>query len=124
MDQSGVHALTLRVDRSRRTRLPAQLAEQIRERIRSGELREGARLPSSRAVAEGIGVSRAVAGAAYEQLVAEGWLAARRGSGTFVRRVDVPDSPATAVARVAHRQPATTISLRAGEPWTPRRPSP
>ena len=51
-----------------------------------GQLSDGDRLPSSRALARELGVSRSVTEQAYDQLVAEGWLEARRGSGTYVSR--------------------------------------
>lgn len=124
MSQSGLHALALRVDRDAPTRLPAQLAAQIRARVRDGVLSAGARLPSTRAVASAVGVSRAVASAAYDQLVAEGWLESRTGAGTYVRHVDVPtprrDRPAA--ASVAEAPPR--VDLRPGEPWTPDVASP
>jgi hypothetical protein len=44
----------------------------------------GARLPSSRVLAADIGVARGTVAEAYDQLVVEGWLAARQGSGTAV----------------------------------------
>ena len=50
----------------------------------AGTLARGDRLPSSRALAADLGVSRAVTAQAYEQLVAEGWLETRHGAGTFV----------------------------------------
>jgi len=124
MSQSGAHALSLRVDRNDPERLPAQLAAQIRERVRTGALVAGARLPSSRAVASTLGVSRAVAAAAYDQLVAEGWLAARRGSGTYVCDVRLP---ARSPRPTPMRRPDTStapIDLRPGEPWTPATTSP
>jgi GntR family transcriptional regulator / MocR family aminotransferase len=62
----------------------AQLETGLREAIRAGRLRPEARLPSSRALAEEIGVSRRLVVEAYEQLAAEGYLLARRGSGTRV----------------------------------------
>ncbi|MFJ9388244.1 PLP-dependent aminotransferase family protein [Nocardioides sp. NPDC101246] len=64
--------------------LPAQLAGQVRTLVLSGTLGTGDRLPSSRALAADLGVSRAVTEQAYDQLTAEGWLEARRGSGTYV----------------------------------------
>ena len=48
----------------------------------------GDRLPSTRALATDLGLSRTVCAAAYDQLLAEGWLAGRAGSGTYV--VGVP----------------------------------
>ncbi|HEU4392585.1 MAG TPA: PLP-dependent aminotransferase family protein [Solirubrobacterales bacterium] len=62
----------------------AQLESGLREAIRAGRLRPDARLPSSRALAEELGVSRRLVVEAYEQLAAEGYLLARRGSGTRV----------------------------------------
>jgi GntR family transcriptional regulator / MocR family aminotransferase len=61
-----------------------QLERQLREGIRSGRLRAGSRLPPSRALAPELGVSRGVVVDAYSQLVAEGYLVARPGSGTVV----------------------------------------
>ena len=52
----------------------------------AGTLRAGDRLPSTRALAATLGVSRTVTAAAYDQLLAEGWVAGRRGSGTYVVR--------------------------------------
>ena len=124
MSQSGIHALSLQIDRDDPERLPAQLAEQIRTRVRGGVLATGARLPSSRAVAASVGVSRAVASAAYDQLVAEGWLEARRGAGMYVREVRLPTR-----APIVTRQPMAPadrgpLDLRPGEPWTPSTASP
>jgi GntR family transcriptional regulator/MocR family aminotransferase len=61
-----------------------QLEAGLRDSIRSGRLRPGARLPSSRALAAELGVSRRLVVEAYEQLGAEGYLVSRRGSGTRV----------------------------------------
>jgi len=66
--------------RARRARLESGL----REAIRGGRLAPGARLPSSRALAAQLGVSRRLVVDAYGQLAAEGYLIARRGSGTVV----------------------------------------
>ncbi|MDR5683964.1 MAG: PLP-dependent aminotransferase family protein [Armatimonadota bacterium] len=64
--------------------LQRQLAGRIRTAIRDGQLAPGARLPSSRALAVSLGVSRTVVVGAYEELGAEGYLEGRRGSGTYV----------------------------------------
>ena len=58
-----------------------QLADGLRRATTSGALRAGDRLPSSRALAVELGVSRTVTAAAFDQLLAEGWVAGRRGSG-------------------------------------------
>src|SRR5919202_1490884 len=78
----GPMDLHLRIDPTGPRR--AQLEQQLREAIRDGRLRAGTRLPPTRELAAELGVSRGVAVEAYEQLVAEGWLVARRGSGTRV----------------------------------------
>lgn len=61
-----------------------QLYRSIRDAILSGELRPGSRLESTRALSREAGVSRNVAIAAYDQLMAEGYIESRRGAGTFV----------------------------------------
>jgi GntR family transcriptional regulator/MocR family aminotransferase len=62
----------------------------LRQAIVSGGLTPGTRLPSSRALASELGCARATVVAAYEQLVAEGYLLAAAGSGTTVASVRVP----------------------------------
>jgi GntR family transcriptional regulator/MocR family aminotransferase len=62
----------------------AQLEAGLREAIRAGRLQPDARVPSSRALAAELGVSRRLVVETYEQLAAEGYVVARRGSGTRV----------------------------------------
>src|SRR5256886_8716725 len=62
----------------------------LREAIRTGRLHAGTRLPPSRALAADLGVARNTVAEAYGQLVAEGWLAARTGAGTWVTRDPLP----------------------------------
>ncbi|UVS77053.1 MULTISPECIES: MocR-like pyridoxine biosynthesis transcription factor PdxR [Actinokineospora] len=59
----------------------------LRAAIRDGTLPAHTRLPSSRDLAGQLGVARGTVTAAYAQLVAEGYLTARRGSGTTVAQV-------------------------------------
>jgi len=61
-----------------------QLAEALRNAISRGELVAGERLPSTRALAESLGVSRGTVTDAYEQLIAEGCLDAHPGASTKV----------------------------------------
>ena len=83
----------------------ARLTRSLREAIGAGRFPPGTRLPSSRVLAADLGVSRGVVVAAYEQLVAEGRLVARRGSGTRVpdaagigvRDATVPATPERAL---------------------------
>jgi GntR family transcriptional regulator/MocR family aminotransferase len=76
--------LMLRLDRSRAEPLHAQLERELREAIRNGRLRAGERLPSSRALAAELGLSRGLVLDSYRQLQAEGYLTARTGSATRV----------------------------------------
>ena len=64
--------------------LRAQLEDGLREAARSGRLTAGTRLPATRALAADLGVSRRLVVDAYGQLLAEGYLTARRGAGTYV----------------------------------------
>jgi GntR family transcriptional regulator/MocR family aminotransferase len=64
--------------------LHEQLERALREQVRSGRLAPGARVPSSRALARRLGVSRGVVLEAYDQLVAEGYLETRQGAPTQV----------------------------------------
>ena len=75
--------LDLHLERAGR-RVRAGLERGLREAIQTGRLRPGTRLPPSRTLARDLGVARNTVAEAYGQLVAEGWLAARRGSGTIV----------------------------------------
>jgi len=79
-DWATVRELLLPVHGSRGRRVESAL----RAAIRDGRLAPGVRLPSSRDLAAQLGVARGTVTAAYGQLVAEGYLTSRRGSGTRV----------------------------------------
>ncbi|MCX4636673.1 PLP-dependent aminotransferase family protein [Streptomyces platensis] len=64
--------------------LRAALLHALRDAVRSGRLAPGTRLPSSRSLAADLGIARNTVADAYAELVAEGWLSARQGSGTRV----------------------------------------
>ncbi|WP_036959690.1 aminotransferase class I/II-fold pyridoxal phosphate-dependent enzyme, partial [Promicromonospora kroppenstedtii] len=107
--------LPVRLDRARAEPLPAQLAAAVRALVTDGTLGTGDRLPSSRALATDLGVSRAVVEQAYDQLLAEAWVSTRRGAGTFVTSGEtLPTQPST--HRPASREPQYT-HLDAGTPW-------
>ena len=65
-------------------RLYEQMADQIKERIFSGELQEGNQLPNETELAERFGVSRTVVREAMKRLEQEGFVEVQRGRGTFV----------------------------------------
>ena len=74
----------VQLDRSRPRSLRSQLEAALRDAVRSGRLTPGTRLPSSRALAADLGVTRGVVVDAYDQLRAEGYIATRPGAGTIV----------------------------------------
>jgi GntR family transcriptional regulator/MocR family aminotransferase len=76
--------LPLAVDRNHDGDLRQQVAEQLRNAIRTGSFEAGQRLPSSRMLAAHLGVSRATVVAALAELDGEGWVESRHGSGTYV----------------------------------------
>jgi GntR family transcriptional regulator/MocR family aminotransferase len=79
--------------------LHAQLEAQLRQAVRAGRLAAGERLPSTRALAAELGVSRGVVVEAYGQLAAEGYLEARPGAaprvaaGAIAAPARVPEPP-------------------------------
>jgi GntR family transcriptional regulator/MocR family aminotransferase len=72
-----------------------QLESRLRELVRDGTLAAGTRLPSSRALAGDLEVSRRLVVEAYAQLLAEGYLVSRSGAGTYVAATAGAPAPAT-----------------------------
>jgi GntR family transcriptional regulator / MocR family aminotransferase len=127
--------LPLHVERAQDVRLHRQVYRELVQLIRSGRIRPAMRLPSSRALAEELGVARNTVLLALEHLTSEGFIETRRGRGTYVC-AELPDRlPVRLVApaarprrqpKLAQRaqslvaptaQPATTSGLlRPGEP--------
>ncbi|MFJ5994500.1 PLP-dependent aminotransferase family protein [Streptomyces sp. NPDC092370] len=79
----------------------AALTRALREAVRSGRLPPDTRLPPYRSLAADLGVARNTVADAYAELVAEGWLTARQGSGTRVAERAEPLRPARRVPRKA-----------------------
>ena len=73
--------------------LHRQLADQLRDVIRTGKLSAHARMPSTRVLASDLGLSRRLVVDVYDQLIAEGFLLSRRGSGTRVARIGAVAQP-------------------------------
>jgi GntR family transcriptional regulator / MocR family aminotransferase len=97
------------------TRVRVGLESALRAAVRSGRLAAGTALPSSRVLARDLGIGRNTVVEAYGQLVAEGWLAARHGSGTWVADRAEPPVPARP-ARPAGEARAVRYDLRPGVP--------
>ncbi|MGP7998766.1 MAG: PLP-dependent aminotransferase family protein [Streptosporangiaceae bacterium] len=126
--------LPLAAERGGPLPLSEQISTQLRAALADGRLAAGERLPSTRALAELLSVSRTVVTTAYTQLFAEGWLEGRHGSGTYVapgapgppggaaRRPGLaPGRPGSTAAPTLRRaaQPAgpARVNLRPGIPW-------
>jgi GntR family transcriptional regulator/MocR family aminotransferase len=109
--------LLVPLDRRGGQPLRAQLEASLREGIRGGRLRAGERLPSSRELARGLGVSRGLVQECYGQLLAEGYLTSRTGSATRV--ADISDQPA-AGRRPLAASPARRSPLASAPPLEPR----
>ncbi len=92
--------LLLEIDRAGELPLHEQIERELRERIRSGRMPGDMRLPSTRALAQELGVSRGVVTEAYGQLAAEGYLAMRQGA---------PVRVAKAVRTASPRAPARSL---------------
>ena len=75
-----------------------QLYHALRSAILRGELGPGERLAATRLLAQDLNISRNVVMLAYEQLLAEGYLSARVGAGTFVAEA-LPDTPFQSVEK-------------------------
>jgi GntR family transcriptional regulator/MocR family aminotransferase len=97
------------------TRPRAALEAALRAAVRSGRLAPGTTLPSSRALALDLGIARNTVADAYAQLVAEGWLAARHGSGTWVAERTRPP-PEVAKSLVEPDRTGSRYDLRPGVP--------
>jgi GntR family transcriptional regulator / MocR family aminotransferase len=78
--------------------LATQIEDQLRRAIRTGTLRPGARLPSTRDLARQLGVSRGVVVNAYAQLGAEGYLLLRQGSHPHVSEAAALDRAESATS--------------------------
>lgn len=96
--------LTLRLDPGLEQPLFLQLASLLAEDIRRGRLKPGDLLPGSRELADYLGVNRNTIIAGYAELIAEGVLQTRIGSGTFVAMQPVVPSP--------RNEPATSPNYR------------
>jgi GntR family transcriptional regulator/MocR family aminotransferase len=98
------------IDRGAVAPLFRQVYAAISSSIVDGKLPAGAKLPASRELAERLGLSRTVIVAAYEQLLAEGYVTGRIGSGTYV----APDLPERRAGRAGSAK--TSRTARYGAP--------
>ncbi len=107
--------------------LHQKLYEELRQAILGGRLLPRQKLPSTRSLAQSLGISRSTVTQSYEQLLSEGYLETKLGSGTFVG-TQLPDdllrSPGLELSEKLNR-PALRLSkyaLQLAEAEVPLRP--
>ena len=127
--------VSVHVERERDELLYRQVYRELVQLIRSGRLQPAARLPSSRVLAQELGIGRNTVLLALEHLMSEGYVETRRGHGTYVaaelpdrtpfrsdaqadvraRPLELPER-ARSLVSPAHRPVTTSGLLRPGEP--------
>jgi GntR family transcriptional regulator/MocR family aminotransferase len=112
----------LPLDRATSVPIFRQIYDGLRRAILDGRLRPGQRIPSTRSLATDLGVSRLPVLSAYEQLLHEGYLVGRTGSGTFVTD-KIPDDLLRPRA-IARLTPLAPRSPGVRERAVPNQPSP
>jgi GntR family transcriptional regulator / MocR family aminotransferase len=101
----------------------AQIEEHLRQAIRTGTLKPGARVPSTRDLARQLGVSRGLVVNAYAQLGAEGYLVVRQGALPRVsdavahEAAEVDEAPAAAAPRYDFRPSLPDVSMFPRDAW-------
>ncbi len=104
-----------KVDRAGATPIFRQIYLQIRAAILSRTFAPGTKVPSTRALASRLSVARASVVSAYEQLIAEGYLAGTVGSGTHISS-DLPEPIERAPTRLSKLRLANMRRISAREP--------
>src|SRR5258706_975977 len=107
MTITRIFAMTTLVTFDNRSDIPfyKQIYDGYRAAILSGRMRPGERLPSTRALAAELNISRLPVVNAFEQLLHEGYIEGRAGSGTYVKD-SIPDELARPVAMLAQKAAA------------------
>ncbi len=108
--------LLIELDRAGPTPLRSQLEGQLRGAIQNGRLSAGERLPSSRALADHLGVSRGLIQECYAQLQAEGYLTSRGGSATLVAATMSGSRPSPAPTPAPPTRPGLIADFQSGVP--------
>lgn len=111
------NVLPITLDRHSTQSLPEQIAAQIRGGVANGSLVSQQVLPSTRQLAEQLGVARGTVVSAYEQLNSEEYISARPGGTTRIspELPPVPTTTPAAPAAVTHHTPTAQLSLRPGQ---------
>lgn len=115
----GTSTSEIGIDRDDREPIQSQIARQVRTLVLSGRLKPQAKLPSTRALSEELNVARATVVDAYEQLLSEGYLETRSGSGTRVA-AELPESLLTSASAGPVKPAAPRLAVKR-EPARPFR---
>ena len=91
--------MLLSLQRDSLTPLYTQIVSEVRRMIIDGTLKVGDRLPANRELARSLGVNRNTVTTAYAELVADGLITSRVGSGTYVSRIPGPAHPTPSADR-------------------------
>jgi GntR family transcriptional regulator/MocR family aminotransferase len=113
-EQTSSRELLIDLSAAPRGRLGLDLQRWFRDAIRRGRLRASAALPSTRALAADLGVSRSVVVLAYEQLAAEGYLITRHGAPARVAAIRLRAGAGHGPPPVVARRDPTAIDFRPG----------
>jgi len=108
---SSTFAPVIAVHRGNREPLHRQIYDAYRELIVNHNLRPGQQIPSTRGLASELKISRIPVLAAYSQLLAEGYIEARQGSGTFIRS-SLPDQIVLSQQRAMRSRPGGAAPRR------------
>jgi GntR family transcriptional regulator/MocR family aminotransferase len=111
-------SFALALDRTERIPLYLQIVNAIAGDIRRGRLRPGNALPGTRTLAAQLGLHRKTVIAAYDELVAEGWVITAPSRGTVVagRPLDVEDQPGRIVSARRAVTPGYRLQSRVNLP--------
>lgn len=104
-----MHLASIALDHDAEQPMHRQLYFALREAILERRLRPGSRLPSSRSLAGDLNVSRNTVLAAFEQLLAEGYIEGRVGAGSFVTE-HLPEDALLARAETTKAATATALA--------------
>src|SRR3954453_24183009 len=112
----GALLLSISIDHKAARPVSTQLYAALRDLMLSGAIAAGVRLPASRTLAHDLGVSRTTVIEAFDRLIAEGLVASRVGSGTFVSEVLSSERPQQPAA-IGHAKPGRKPSLSQAVHW-------
>lgn len=113
--------LSIALGRDLKRSLQTQLAGEIRRLIHERRMGSGDQLPPSRVLARDLSVSRITVTSAYDQLISEGYLVGRRGSGVYVAAdlSGMPPPPNREAASLRHNKippPAPLVAFESAAP--------